>query len=709
MAPPEPDGPSQSPADAARDGVVPALAELSVAERVSIVASESTPEGVWAISEIPTDTPDHLIGDGAGIHGTDFISALEYHEVLLLTNDRSRIVRAYPLPNQPAQLMLITDDAVYCARQGDGGLPDSMLCRIDRQSLDITGRIFPYTDESSYGPPEGAVLPHGAWTVEPLSPVVVVETLGFDGWVVTTGHDGVAHHDAVTLERVNLDVFEPTHRVVNVAADDTLNLRRAPGADEALDARLAPTYSGVRPTGNTTIVDDGGEWWEVELLDPVRLFDLQEPLHGARVIGWVNSAFLEPYDPAFSAVPACSGDGPIDSLTPVANQDEADHIFQIRQYDMGGGCLRVVVTFGTDFDDSGIAPRYDFIGTDMRPTGNVPPVEVEWVQNTTVIKLDGIDYAWATESSNVFGEVRNDQDLDAFSVRRADRSIDVFIPVIGWPQGVTTNPETGQLIVDILETTSDSRPHTDNGIHVIGEPVFTAGGVVEFMGLARPFEATVGVLISQGGELVIDDFAMSTDYLEAWGLFRYRVVGLDPALPATVTINQDSETEPVGVTFELEADVNADGPTGDQLINQSDLDVTDALAGFARGEVPFGALSFTDDVVLGLNTVEQITVNGSDLASDSTWIIAREEFDGLVGPFDVLGLLRRDNDISQVNVGPRSHCAGPPLDFGPEWSEGRHLVIEPTGIDSCLQWYAVNLLVNDAGVIEAVTLDLWGP
>lgn len=302
------EGPSQSAGDAARDGIVPALAELSVADRVSVVVSDSTPEGVWAISEIPgtTDALDCVIGDREGVYGTDFICVSEYREVLLLTKNLSRIIRAYPLPGQPARLLLVTDEAVYCSRQGDGGLPDSMLCRIDRQDLNITGRIFPYNDDSDYGSPEGNAILYGDWTVAPVSPVVVMETLDiFAGWVVTSGHHGIAYHDPVTLERVNLALVEPTHRVVNVASDDTLNVRRAPGASERIYARLAPTYSGIRATGNVTIVDDGGEWWEVELLDPVRLFDLQEPLHGGPIAGWVNSA--APVATASNPTTSCRG------------------------------------------------------------------------------------------------------------------------------------------------------------------------------------------------------------------------------------------------------------------------------------------------------------------------------------------------------------------------------------------------------------------
>ncbi len=500
---------------------------------------------------------------------------------------------------------------------------------------------------------------------------------------------------------------DPTHRVVNVAADDTLNVRRAPGAGEQLYARLAPTYSGVRFTGTAQTVADGGEWWEVKLLDPVRLYDLGEPLHGAPIVGWVNSAYLAPYDPAFSSVPACQGAATA-ALTQPVNEEAPDHIFQIREYELDDSCLRVVITLGTDFDDSGVAPRYDMIGTDMRPVGSDPSCDVTRLQGTTVISVDGIEHAWATSSVNVASEVLNDELVDAFSVRSTDRSIDVHIPVVGWVQGVTLNPETGQMIIDVLKTGPESRLRTANGIHVVGDPVFTAGGVVEFIGLARPFEATVGVEIRQVGEVAVEDFTMTTDYIDAWGLFRYRAVGLKPEKPATVSLSQDAEDGTIGVTFEVESDLDTSRPTAEQLTDTSDLELTDTLIGFAQGEVPFGDLPLTSQVTLGLNTVSSVTVERSALANVDGWTVGPEDFDGLVGPFNALDVLSEDRGIKQVNVGPRTHCAGPPLDFGPEWSNGRHLVIEPSGIDSCLQWYAVHLLRED-GRITAVILDLWGP
>lgn len=203
--------PSQSPDEAFRDGIVPALARLPVVQRVSIVVKESTPEGVWAISEIPEATTPHgrcVVGDRDGRYGTDFICSAEYREILLIAPDLSQIIRAYPLPSQPARLLLVTDEAVYCARQGDGGLPDSMLCRIDRETLEIAGRIFPHSEDSVYGPPDGSAVPHGDWSIAPISQVAVMATLEFNGSIVTTGQDGSATYDPVTLVRRTLEVLE---------------------------------------------------------------------------------------------------------------------------------------------------------------------------------------------------------------------------------------------------------------------------------------------------------------------------------------------------------------------------------------------------------------------------------------------------------------------------------------------------------------------
>ncbi len=60
-------------------------------------------------------------------------------------------------------------------------------------------------------------------------------------------------------------------------------------------------------------------------------------------------------------------------------------------------------------------------------------------------------------------------------------------------------------------------------------------------------------------------------------------------------------------------------------------------------------------------------------------------------------------------MGPHDHCAGQPLVLPDSLVGLRQLSMQPTGIDSCIAWFAVDVFVNDAGEIQAVMLDLFGP
>ena len=143
-------GASQSPADAARDGVIPELAALPYEVRVGVIESVDTDEGTWVLSR-PTEAIDAYaddcrLGPDGGQYPTGFICTFEYGEVLLVRD--GIIVRAYPLPAVPPQFLVVTDDAAYCARSGEPMLPDAMVCRIDRASLDATVRVFPGDPDS---------------------------------------------------------------------------------------------------------------------------------------------------------------------------------------------------------------------------------------------------------------------------------------------------------------------------------------------------------------------------------------------------------------------------------------------------------------------------------------------------------------------------------------------------------------------------------
>lgn len=157
---------SQTPSEAARDGVVPAVAALTFDRRVEVQEPSSssapitrveTEEGVWVVSRMPRATYDLSDGCGLGVtddpdalYRRDVICTVEYGEILLLDHDEQRILRAFPLPGVPPTRIAVTDDAVWCARVGDGGLPDSMLCRIDRQTYDWQVRIFASSPDSAF-------------------------------------------------------------------------------------------------------------------------------------------------------------------------------------------------------------------------------------------------------------------------------------------------------------------------------------------------------------------------------------------------------------------------------------------------------------------------------------------------------------------------------------------------------------------------------
>lgn len=82
----------------------------------------------------PSEEVTAVLGDAAGAYGVDFVSPYEYGELLLL-DEEGGIERAYPMTAFPPNWLLITPEAVYVGKVGDGGLPWSAVGRIDRATL----------------------------------------------------------------------------------------------------------------------------------------------------------------------------------------------------------------------------------------------------------------------------------------------------------------------------------------------------------------------------------------------------------------------------------------------------------------------------------------------------------------------------------------------------------------------------------------------
>jgi hypothetical protein len=144
--------PSQTSADAKRDGVLPALAAAPIESRADWSAVVKSEEGTWVLSRpgraLQERTNGCALGDQNGTYGIDFICTSEYGEVLLL-GASGAIARAYPMPGVPPSWIHVTADAIYGGAIGDGGLPSSTLFRVDRTTLHADVIVFP-------GPTEGS-------------------------------------------------------------------------------------------------------------------------------------------------------------------------------------------------------------------------------------------------------------------------------------------------------------------------------------------------------------------------------------------------------------------------------------------------------------------------------------------------------------------------------------------------------------------------
>ena len=132
--------PSQTPAEAQRDGVVPALAEFPLSQRVERRVEVSAEEGTWVLAT-PTEAVYRAaaaeggrLGDPAASDPEQVIGVSEYGEVLLI-DEVGTILRAYPMPTVPPHWILVTSAAIYAGHIGDGAMPDSSLVRIDRRTL----------------------------------------------------------------------------------------------------------------------------------------------------------------------------------------------------------------------------------------------------------------------------------------------------------------------------------------------------------------------------------------------------------------------------------------------------------------------------------------------------------------------------------------------------------------------------------------------
>lgn len=254
----------------------------------------------------------------------------------------------------------------------------------------------------------------------------------------------------------------------------------------------------------------------------------------------------------------------------------------------------------------------------------------------------------------------------------------------------------------------DTRPEGTAAVE--GQLLFRGGSWI----LCEQIEANAGALPFCGGRwVVLTNYDAAVDpHTEpptsvtdaAFGMAdvnpEFEAIGDVVWTPGEQVVNV--QLLPDGRAFLPEWPTNAEITEDEQAI----VDAFTAVS--ATGTVDTQALRLNDAVVIGLSDQLVETRTSADLADPANWQLDLEAFRGRVGPFSALELLDGADEVAAL-AGRHDHCASPPAPIPPGLQDVRHLSIQPTGIDSCIDWWTVDLFVDADGTVIGITLDTWEP
>ena len=219
------------------------------------------------------------------------------------------------------------------------------------------------------GPPTSAGEPESAVTTVVSSPAGEPPTTSAPASTVAAVESPTTSSSAVAEEDSPADPVRVGYRVVDVAADDVLNVRAGPSAEDEIVGSLAHDVSGVVVTSAWD-----PPWWQVLLDDGTK--------------GWVHSRYLaidEAWTANFESIPCAASDAPWGqsqvSPTPGGGSN-ADFIYG---YDFlsSPDCDRLVIRLGTRSEFTARPPDYPSIAADRVPAG----VEVASAANHVIVAL----------------------------------------------------------------------------------------------------------------------------------------------------------------------------------------------------------------------------------------------------------------------------------------------------------------------------------
>jgi hypothetical protein len=138
-----------------------------------------------------------------------------------------------------------------------------------------------------------------------------------------------------------------------------------------------------------------------------------------------------------------------------------------------------------------------------------------------------------------------------------------------------------------------------------------------------------------------------------------------------------------------------------------------AFVAFARAptDATWRKLAFARTVDVGLGRRLVLQRSPTELRDPEAWKIHVKYFRAYGGPFSALRLMAEERGPLQVSVGPHAHCASPPVPPPRRVETLRRVSVQPQlpKVESCLQWWTVDVYVDEIGEVHAVTLDAWEP
>lgn len=218
--------------------------------------------------------------------------------------------------------------------------------------------------------------------------------------------------------------------------------------------------------------------------------------------------------------------------------------------------------------------------------------------------------------------------------------------------------------------------------------------------------AAVGIFYDQGaGPLLCETLAES---LPPQCAGRWLILSARPAAEIITEGGISWTDAPVVVTGILDGDVFVVEGTGAPEPTGPDIAVVDMLVAFARAEGDLASVSFAEEVQLGLGDMLVVSRTPAELADQGAWSLDLEPFRARTGPFSALEVLAEERP-RVIIVGPHNHCASPPVPAPAGYEALRRVSVHPADATSCLEWFTVDLFMDDHGAIEAITLDLFEP